>query len=136
MAAQELKRLEVKYIRDRAKSAYPSKLNARCAICDTKQDIQFHHYVGVSNLWNAFKKKHKIKITSVEDIEIYRDRFISVHATELYDKGVFLCKKHHKALHNIYGVSPVISTASKQARWVEKQKAKYNGDTENNKRKA
>ena len=92
MVAQDLKRLEVKYVRDKAKSAYPSKKGASCEICETAEELEFHHFVGLTNLWNRFKKKHKVKINNVEDIEIHRDRFISIHATELYDKGVYLCK--------------------------------------------
>lgn len=122
MVAQDLKRLEVKYVRDKAKSSYPSKKGASCEICGTTEELQFHHYVGLTNLWNRFKKKHKIIINNVEDIEIYRDRFISVHATELYDKGVYLCKKHHQQLHRIYSKSPAIGTAPKQERWVARMK--------------
>lgn len=125
MAAQELKRLEVKYIRDKAKSSYPSKEGATCRICGDDTLLEFHHYVGLTNLWSKFKKKQKIVIKDVEDIEIYRDQFISVYATELYDNGEMLCKKHHEALHRIYGKSPSLGTAGKQNRWVEKQRNKY-----------
>ena len=127
MAAHELKRLEVKYIRDKAKSAYPCKDGQSCGICSTTEALQFHHYAGLSNLWSQFKKKNKVIIQTVEDIEIQRDRFISVYSSELYDNGVFLCKKHHDRLHKIYGRSPTIGTAKKQMRWIGIQKEKHNG---------
>ena len=125
MAAQELKRIEVKYIRDKAKSSYPSKVGAACRICGSTELLQFHHYVGVTNLWNKFKRKQKIIIKDVEDIEVYRDQFIAVHNTELLTNGEMLCKHHHEALHKIYGKSPSLGTSKKQARWVEKQRDKY-----------
>lgn len=124
---QELKRLEVKYVRDRAKSSYPPKEGALCQICNTTQEIQFHHYVGLTNLWLQFKRKQRIVIHNTDDIEVYRDQFISTHTSELYDNGEFLCKKHHMALHKIYGKSPSLGTAGKQKRWVEKQRVKHNG---------
>lgn len=127
MAAQELKRLEVKYIRDKAKSSYPPKARASCRICGINTELQFHHYVGLTNLWNKFKRKHNIVIHAVEDIEVYRDQFIATHSSELYDNGEFLCKAHHEALHKIYGKSPGLGTAKKQRRWVEIQREKRNG---------
>lgn len=124
MAAQELKRLEVKYVRDKAKSAYPPRENATCRICGTTQDLQFHHFTGLTNLWNRFKKKRKIVIHDTEDIEIYRDQFIASHHSELYDNGTYLCENDHAALHKIYGKSPGLGTSGKQARWVERQREK------------
>jgi hypothetical protein len=128
MAAQELKRLEVKYVRDKAKSSYPTKVDANCRICGGADQLQFHHYVGLTNLWNKFKKKQKIVVTDVEDIEVYRDQFIATHSSELYDNGEMLCKKDHEALHKIYGKSPGLGTAKKQARWVERQREKHGLD--------
>ena len=128
MSAQ-LKRLEVKYLRDKAKSAYPKKKGATCRICGTSENLQFHHYTGLTNLWNAFKRKHKINITNTEDIEVHRDRFIAIYSSELYDNGEFLCKLDHDRLHKIYGKSPSLGTAKKQERWVEIQREKHNGNT-------
>lgn len=126
----ELKRLEVKYIRDKAKSLYPDKRRASCAICNTKQQLQFHHFTGLTNLWNKFKKKHKVVIKTVEDIEVYRDQFIASCKHEVLENGVYLCKTHHEALHKVYGKSPGLGTAKKQENWVNKQREKLNGVAE------
>lgn len=62
----------------------------------------------------------------MDDVLEHRDEFYEEHRYELLDFVVTLCKEHHKALHKVYGVEPPISTAEKQVRWVERNKAKYN----------
>lgn len=120
---EELKRDEIKYIRDLSKSSY--KKADTCYICGSTQDLQFHHYYSLTALWNKFKKKCKIVIESVEDIIDYREQFKSAHHTEIYDETVTLCKYHHmERLHKIYGKSPSLATAKKQRRWVEIQRDK------------
>lgn len=119
----DLKRDEIKYIRDLAKSSY--KKDSVCYICNSVQDLQFHHYYSLTQLWEKFKKKAKIKIASIEDILDYREQFKSVHHREIYEETVTLCKYHHMdRLHKIYGKSPGLSTALKQKRWVEIQRSK------------
>lgn len=121
----ELKRDEIKYIRDLAKSSY--KKSTKCYICETEENLQFHHYYSLTALWNKFKKRCKIKINSVQDILDYREQFKSAHHKEIYDDTVTLCKFHHMdRLHKIYGKSPSLATAEKQRRWVEIQRDKEN----------
>lgn len=119
-----LKRDEIKYIRDLAKSSY--KKDDKCYICGTTENLQFHHYYSLTALWNKFKKKLKVEIKTVQDILDYREAFKAAHHTEIYDETVTLCKYHHMdRLHKIYGKSPLLSTAKKQKRWVEIQREKY-----------
>lgn len=119
----ELKRLEVKYVRDRAKSRYSK--DGECAICGTTEDLQLHHYHTVDLLWNKWKKANGIVIDEVDDILAVRDDFIAEHEYELYDDVVTLCKNcHNFKLHRLYGQKPSLATAPKQRRWVEKQAAK------------
>lgn len=119
----DLKRDEIKYIRDLSKSSY--KKDDRCYICGSTENLQFHHYYSLTALWNKFKKKCKIVITSVEDIIDYREQFKSAHHKEIYEDTVTLCKYHHmERLHKIYGKSPTLATAEKQRRWVEIQRNK------------
>jgi hypothetical protein len=119
----ELKRDEIKYIRDLAKSSY--KKDTECRICGTQENLQFHHYYSLTALWNKFKKKAKIKIHTVQDILDYREQFKASHHKEIYEDTVTLCKFHHMdRLHKIYGKSPSLATAEKQRRWVELQREK------------
>jgi len=121
----ELKRLEVKYVRDRAKARYTK--DTKCAVCGTTENLQLHHYNTVDLLWNKWKKARNIVIKEVDDILSVRDDFIAEHEYELYDDVVTLCKEcHNFKLHRIYGQKPSLATASKQRRWVEKQAAKRN----------
>ena len=119
----DLKRLEVKYIRDGAKSAYEK--DSECYICGTDQELQLHHFSSISLLWENWKKKNGIKIESVDDIMTIREVFIEEHTTEIYDEVVTLCKYHHMdRLHKIYGKSPLLHTAKKQKRWCEIRREK------------
>jgi hypothetical protein len=122
----DLKRDEIKYIRDLAKSSY--KKDKECKICGSTENLQFHHFYSMTALWNKFKLKAKIKIETVQDILDYREQFKSAHHKEIYEDTVTLCKFHHmERLHKIYGKSPSLATAEKQKRWVELQREKeYN----------
>lgn len=109
------KRLAVKWIRDKAKSAY-TKLGY-CQICHSTKDLDLHHYVSVDLLWAKWKKDHSV---SDEDVLNERDRFIEENYDNLYNKVVTLCKTHHKKLHSIFGEAPLFSTSEKQQRWVKR----------------
>jgi len=125
-----LKRDEVKYIRDLAKASY--KKDTECFICGSTTELQFHHYYSVTGLWEKWKKDNKIRITSVEDILKYREDFKAAHMVELYDETVTLCKFHHmEKLHKIYGKAPSLATAQKQKAWCLIQREKYYGVIKN-----
>lgn len=119
----DLKRDAIKYIRDRAKSKYNK--DTKCYICGASDNLEFHHFSGMVNLLEKYLKENSIEITCEEDILSLRDEFIAVHNKELFHDTVTLCEKHHDHLHKVYGKSPALITASKQARWVEIQKEKY-----------
>lgn len=120
----DLKRDEIKYIRDLAKSAYTK--NTECEICDSTEELQFHHYYSMTLLWEKWKKKEKISIDSVEHIMSIREDFKAYHVKEIYTDTVTLCKScHMDKLHKIYGKVPPLATAEKQKRWVQKQKIKH-----------
>ncbi len=119
----DLKRDEIKLVRDKAKSNYMKQ--SSCYICGDTDELQLHHVYSLTPLWNKFKKKNKITITSTEDMLIYRDTFISAHHTEIYEKVLTLCKHcHNVKLHGIYGKVPGAGTAKKQLRWAEIQRNK------------
>ena len=118
-----MKRLPVKYIRDKAKAAYTKEES--CYICGTKESLELHHYAAMTDLFQIWCRKNKIKILTEEDILDYRDRFIEEHEQQIYGDVVTLCKKHHMQLHSFFGKTPVVSSAKAQARWVEKQRGKH-----------
>ena len=119
----DLKRDEIKYIRDLAKSAY-AKGN-ECYICGEPENLEFHHFYSLTKLWEKWKKKEKVIITSVDDIMKYRELFKEFHHDELYNQTITLCKFHHREkLHKIYGKVPCLATAMKQKRWCDTQREK------------
>jgi hypothetical protein len=120
----DLKRDEIKYIRDLSKSSY--KKEGSCYICGTTENLQFHHFFSMTPLWNKWKRENDIIILSVEDILKYRDIFRQDHYHEIYEETVTLCKFHHmEKLHKIYGKVPPLPTALKQKNWCGIQRQKY-----------
>lgn len=120
------KRLAVKHVRDRAKSAYEKAAN--CYICGTTEDLELHHTHSITVLLKNWAAEKDYDIETDAGILAVRDEFIETYRKEIYDDVYTLCNRHHIALHNIYGKSPALATASKQGTWIEKQKAKYSGD--------
>ena len=119
----DLKRDLVKYVRDKAKSKYQKSTD--CFICGSEENLDFHHFYGLTELLDIWLTKNKIIISTAEDIMDVRDTFIEEHMTELYDEAVTLCHTHHLKLHSIYGKRPKLVTAQKQKRWVGKQRDKH-----------
>ena len=117
------KRDLVKYVRDKAKSRYQKSNN--CYICGDTENLDFHHFFGLTELLERWLKKHNIVVETEEDILNIRETFIETHEKELYDDAVTLCHLHHLRLHSIYGKRPKLITAMKQKRWVEKQRVKH-----------
>lgn len=121
----ELKRDKIKYIRDRAKSAYVK--DEECYICGGVETLDFHHFFSVTELLNKWIKEKKLVISTAEDMMDMRDEFIEAHHKEIYDDTVTLCHKHHLKLHSIYGKKPTLVTGPKQKRWVDKRRVKEYG---------
>lgn len=122
----DLKRLEVKYVRDGAKSAYEK--DEECYICGSDKELQLHHFSSVTLLWNNWKKANNIVIESAEDIYAVRDDFIEDHHNEIYNETITLCSYHHmERLHKIYGKAPLLFTAKKQKRWCDIRREKEYG---------
>jgi len=71
-----------------------------------------------------FVEKHKLTITSADEIMSLREIFIKEHYNEIYYEAATLCKPHHMRLHSIYGKRPKLVTALKQKRWVKIQRGK------------
>ena len=118
-----LKRDLVKYVRDKAKSKY--KKATDCYICGATENLDFHHFNGLTELLESWLKKKQIQVTEEEDILNLREQFIAEHRTALYDEAVTLCHEHHLRLHSIYGKRPKLVTAKKQIRWVGIQRDKH-----------
>ncbi len=125
MAVNTNKRLAVKHVRDKAKSAYEKQ--ETCYICGTTQDLELHHFHSITLLLESWAKRKGYDITTDEGILAVREEFIAEHRIELYDKVRTLCNPHHVALHRIYGKAPPLGSEPKQERWVEIQKTKFEG---------
>jgi len=119
----DLKRDLVKYVRDKAKAKYQK--GTECFICGSNENLDFHHYYGLTELLDIWLRKNNITISTAEEIMAVRDTFIEEHMAELYDEAVTLCHTHHLKLHSIYGKRPKLVTALKQKRWVGKQRDKH-----------
>ena len=117
-----LKRDCIKYVRDRAKSAYEK--GEECFICGTTEELDFHHFYSLTPLLNKWLKETGL---DPEDVMEWRDQFIEEHYSELYDEAVTICHKHHLKLHSIYGKNPDLITAPKQKRWVQRRREKEYG---------
>ena len=118
-----LKRDLVKYVRDKAKSKYNK--GTECYICGSQENLDFHHFYGLTELLEVWLKKNKITITSEDEILGVRERFIQEEHEKLHDHAVTLCHSHHLRLHGIYGKRPTLITAKKQQHWVEIQRNKH-----------
>jgi len=119
----DLKRDLVKYVRDRAKSKYDK--GTECRICGSKENLDFHHFYGLTELLDKWLRGNKLNIQTAEEIMEVRDPFIEEHLRELYEEAVTLCHEHHLRLHSIYGKRPKLFTAQKQQRWVERRREKH-----------
>lgn len=123
------KRDPIKYVRDKAKSAYEKMPN--CFICGTTEELELHHTSSLTNLFEKWTSENSIDISTDEAVVEVRDEFIEKFHKEIYEEVFTLCLKHHQKLHSIYGKAPLLSTASKQVAWIHKQRDKFNGlDTE------
>ena len=118
-------RISVKWVRDKAKAAYQKK--DTCYICGTEADLELHHLHSITILLETWAVRKGYDISTDEGILAVRDEFISEHKVELYDLVYTLCNKHHVALHSVYGKAPSPTSADRQRKWVETQKAKAEG---------
>lgn len=131
MANNTNNRISVKWVRDKAKSAYVKADS--CYICNSKENLELHHLHSITILLNTWAEKNNLDISTDENILEVRDRFIEEHHTEIYDLVYTLCNRDHVRLHGVYGKAPSPSTVDKQKRWIEIQKSKLLGSTEKQK---
>lgn len=122
MAVNTNKRVAIKHVRDRAKSAYEKQ--EFCYICSTTEELELHHTTSLTLLLDKWSKETGNSIDTDEEVIAIRDEFIDTHHSEIYEKVYTLCNKHHQLLHKIFGKAPPLNTSSKQDRWIDIQKAK------------
>lgn len=123
MAKNTTKRIPIKWVRDKAKSAYIKM--PECYICATKEDLELHHTNGMQNMWDAWVAKNNYIVETDEHVVELREQFIAEHHTQIYIDVFTLCAQHHLKLHAVYGKSPPLVTAKKQVLWINKQKEKF-----------
>ena len=119
----DLLRDKIKYVRDKAKARY--KKGSHCEICDSTENLDFHHYYTMTPLFNKWCKEKKYSVKVVDDILAIRDEFISEESDKIYNQTVTLCHEHHIKLHSVYGKDPALFTAEKQMNWVRIQREKH-----------
>jgi lysyl-tRNA synthetase class I len=124
MAKNTNNRIPVKWVRDKAKAAYEK--DSQCYVCGTSDDLELHHLTSITYLLDKWAAETGYDISTDEGILAVRDEFIETHRKEIYDEVYTLCNKHHTMLHGVYGKSPLPSSAPKQERWIQIQKAKVN----------
>lgn len=118
-----MNRIPVKWIRDRAKSAYEKQ--SFCWICGTTQDLELHHLKSITLLLENWAKLNQVELDTDEKVLAVRDQFIEQHYHELYNEVYTLCNRHHVQLHSVYGKSPSLSSSSRQQTWIEAQRNKH-----------
>lgn len=123
MAKNTNNRISVKWVRDKAKSAY--ELKSACEICGSSTDLELHHTHSITILLESWAKRKGYDISTDEGILAVRDEFISEHHRELYDECFTLCNTHHVKLHSVYGKAPAPGSEPKQKRWIETQREKF-----------
>ena len=60
----DLKRDLVKYVRDKAKAKYSK--GSDCFICGSKENLDFHHFHGLTELLDIWLVKNKISIDTAQ----------------------------------------------------------------------
>ena len=123
MAKNTNKRIPVKWVRDRAKSAYEKQTT--CFICGSQQDLELHHLHSITVLLERWAQAQGYDISTDEGILAVRDEFIEQHRVEIYDQVYTLCNRHHVQLHGVYGKTPQPGSEPKQARWIQLQREKH-----------
>jgi len=123
MAKNTNKRIAVKWVRDRAKSAYTKQ--DCCYVCGTNVDLELHHLHSITTLLEKWATLNGFDIDTDSGILAVRDQFIEEHHSELYEQVYTLCNPHHVALHGIYGKAPPVGSEPKQKRWIEIQREKF-----------
>ena len=71
----DLKRDLVKYVRDKAKSGY--KKDTQCYICGETENLEFHHFYGLTELLDSWLKSNEITVKTVDQIMELREDFIT-----------------------------------------------------------
>lgn len=127
MASNTNKRIAVKHVRDKAKSAYEKQ--SACYICNGQQDLELHHTHSITRLLDNWAAAQGYDISTDAGILAVREEFIEQHHNEIYEQVYTLCNRHHVALHGVYGKAPASGSEPKQIRWLELQREKHGTST-------
>lgn len=127
MAKNTNKRVAVKWIRDRAKSAYEKQ--DHCYICGGSVDLELHHLASINYLLERWAAQHNHDISTDSGVLSIRDEFIQQHHQEIYVDVYTLCNRHHVELHGVYGKSPLPHTVPLQQRWLERKREQVKSGT-------
>jgi len=109
----------IKYVRDKAKSAYVK--GTECEICGDDKGLDLHHFASLTDLFTMWCRRNKKRIISIDDVLEVREEFISANHKELYEDVATLCHPHHLQLHSVFGKTPVITSVKAQRKWIDVQ---------------
>lgn len=118
----KFKRDAISLVRDGIKSQYHRA--SCCAICDTEEDLELHHYHTVSLLVKNYAKEMQLDFNDEETVLSNRTALYDKYWHELVEDTVTLCNMHHQKLHKVYTKEPPLFSASKQKTWVQLQRDK------------
>lgn len=122
-----LNKYAVKIVREYIKKDY--KARDCCYICGETATLELHHLYSLSETWNTWLDKQKIRhLESDDHVKQLRVQFAEDCSEQLSNKHLItLCKKHHLALHTVYGQRYSNHLVPKIRNWVEIQKDKHSG---------
>lgn len=120
--AKNTRRIPVKWIRDRAKSAYEK--DTKCFVCGSQTDLELHHLLSITLLLERWCAQQGLVLDSDDAVLAIRDQFISAHHDEIYNQVYTLCNPHHVRLHQVFGKAPGLNTGPRQQNWLQLQQAK------------
>jgi hypothetical protein len=78
------KRDAVKWIRDKAKSAYQKK--GTCFVCGGVEDLELHHTHSMVLMMREWCGERGYPLNTDEDVLKIRDEFIKAHHREIYEE--------------------------------------------------
>jgi 5-methylcytosine-specific restriction endonuclease McrA len=120
------KRDAVKWIRDKAKSAYQKK--GTCFVCGGVEDLELHHTHSMVLMMREWCGERGYPLNTDEDVLKIRDEFIKAHHREIYEEVYTLCNPHHVQLHQVFGKAPALTTGPRQKIWLEEQRSHRTGE--------
>ncbi len=114
----------VKFVRASAKTKYHKYKKEECYICGCDKDLELHHNIPLSEVIAEYLKENSIKKPTND--ESLRATILDARSNQIFGESnlITLCRKHHRALHSLFGRTYNLKTSEKVVRYVQRQKEK------------